>query len=205
MSRVEGGPALDASVLRRRLGSQFIGNHIIVIEEIASTNDAALEFAAKGSLAGLVVFAEKQTAGRGQYGRHWESAAGCGLWFSILLRPRIALKESARLTTWLAGTIAATVKDETGAKAIVKSPNDIYIGGKKVAGVLVEMRAVPAGKHLAIAGVGINVSHQASDFPAELRSAATSLSMAVGRPIERLELAVALLRNLDQSYREFDF
>jgi BirA family transcriptional regulator, biotin operon repressor / biotin---[acetyl-CoA-carboxylase] ligase len=150
----------------------------------------------------LVVFAEHQTAGRGQRGNVWESAAGKGLWFSILLRPKIEIDQSARLTKWAAQTVAQTIEEELSLRAAIKLPNDVYVDGRKVAGVLVEMRAQKQQTHIAVAGIGVNVNHDADDFPPDLRASAGSLALALGHPLDRHPLAVALLSNLDRSYRE---
>ena len=91
---------LLAHELKSHLHSTIIGREIIVLEQTGSTNDAILQVATSDSREGLVLFAEHQTAGRGQRGNRWESAAGKGLWFSILLRPQIQIDDSARLTTW---------------------------------------------------------------------------------------------------------
>src|SRR5437868_12874272 len=108
---------------------------------------------------GLVVFAEHQTAGRGQRGNRWESARFKGLWFSVLLRPEIEIRDSGWLTTWAAQTVASTVGSRYSVAAEVKVPNDVYVSGGKLAGVLVEMRAQPRDSHIAILGIGINVNH----------------------------------------------
>jgi BirA family transcriptional regulator, biotin operon repressor / biotin---[acetyl-CoA-carboxylase] ligase len=81
-------------------------------------------------------------------------------------------------------------------------PNDVQLSGRKVAGVLVEMRAQNKAPHLAVVGVGINVNQSRADFPAELQDKAISLAMALGRQVDRQDFAVALLRNLDLRYRE---
>ena len=86
-------------------------------------------------------------------------------------------------------------------RSVVKPPNDVYIAGKKVAGVLIEMRAQKHAPHLAVIGIGINVNHGVADFSNELRERAVSLSILLGRAIDRSALAVALLRELDRSYR----
>src|SRR3982074_2148203 len=89
---------LIATKLRAGLAGCRIGNEIAVVEETASTNDLAWEAAERGAMEGFVVFAERQTKGRGQYGRRWESAPYLGLWLSVLLRPALTLRESSRLT-----------------------------------------------------------------------------------------------------------
>ena len=151
---------------------------------------------------GLVLFAEHQTAGRGQRGNRWESTAGKGLWFSILLRPEIQLSDSGRLTIWAIETISDVIRIEFGLEPAIKLPNDVQLDGHKVAGVLVEMRAQNNAPHLAVVGIGINVNQCRDDFPAELQDRAISLAMALGRQVDRQNFAVALLRNLDLTYRE---
>jgi BirA family biotin operon repressor/biotin-[acetyl-CoA-carboxylase] ligase len=192
--------ALDPEQVRRSLGSCTIGREIVVLEETTSTNDSALERASPDVAEGLVIFAEHQTAGRGQRRNRWESAPHLGLWFSILLRPKIDLRESPRLTAWAAAMVAQTIRAEFGLSPTIKAPNDVQIDGRKVAGVLVEMRAQANARHVAIAGIGVNVNHAREDFSEELREHAISIAMALNRKVDRGKFAIALLRNLDRSY-----
>ena len=193
---------LVAEELQADLGSAVIGREIIVLEQTSSTNDAILQIATADSNEGLVLFAEHQTAGRGQRGNRWESAPGKGLWFSILLRPRIDLASSSQLTAWAAEAISGAIENEFSLTATIKLPNDVQIDECKVAGVLVEMRAQKNAPHLAIAGIGVNVNQSREDFPKELQSSAISLAMARGKQVDRQKFAIALLRNLDWTYRE---
>ncbi len=202
MYPVEALDRLIVNEMRAELGTTVIGREIIVLEQTGSTNDAILRIATSNSKEGLVLFAEHQTEGRGQRGNRWESAAGKGLWFSILLQPRIDINNSPRLTTWAAESISDLIQNEFFIKATIKLPNDVEINGRKVAGVLVEMRAQEKAPHLAIAGIGINVNQSLEDFPRELQSWAISLAMALDRQVNRQKFAIALLRNLDRSYRE---
>lgn len=190
---------LDAGAIRDRAATTVIGREVIVVEETGSTNDLLLEMTNASTPEGLVVFAESQTAGRGQRGNRWISPPRLGLWFSILLRPQLELSESARITSWLAERIAATCGAEFLLDTKVKRPNDVYAGGRKIAGVLVEMRAVAGAPHVAIAGIGINVNQTLADFPEELRARAASLAMLTGRAVDRNLLAAALLRDLDDT------
>jgi BirA family transcriptional regulator, biotin operon repressor / biotin---[acetyl-CoA-carboxylase] ligase len=192
---------LVAQELQAGIGSAVIGREIIVLEQAGSTNDAILQVANANSKEGLVVFAEHQTAGRGQRGNRWESAMGKGLWFSILLRPKIELASSPRLTAWAAEAVSDTIQYEFSLTPTIKLPNDVQIVGRKVAGVLIEMRAREKAPHLAIAGIGVNVNQSREDFPKELQSRAISLAMALGRQIHRQDFAIALLRELDRTYR----
>jgi BirA family transcriptional regulator, biotin operon repressor / biotin---[acetyl-CoA-carboxylase] ligase len=190
-----------ADELQAPLGDVVIGREILVLERTGSTNDTILQVATPTSKEGLVLFAEHQTAGRGQRGNRWESAAGKGLWFSILLQPGIAIADSPQLTRWAAEAVSDAIRNEFSLLPTIKFPNDVLIDGCKVAGVLVEMRAREDASHLAIAGIGVNVNQSREDFPKELQSRAISLAMALGRQVHRQSFAVALLRNLDRTYR----
>src|SRR6267143_5587657 len=133
MSEADRSDRLVADDLRAGLEECRLGNQLVVVEETASTNDLVWEAETRGAPEGFVVFAERQTAGRGQYGRRWESAPHQGLWFSVLLRPRITLRESPRLTSLLAEVVSATIAEVTRCTPTIKPPNDIYISGRKVA------------------------------------------------------------------------
>lgn len=190
---------LIVAELRQSLGESVIGRRIIVLESTRSTNEFLLQALTSELPEGFVVFAEHQTAGRGQRGHRWESAPYRGLWFSILLRPRIPIVESARLTDWAAQAVAAAIRSETGLEARIKLPNDVYVAAKKVAGVLVETKAGLGSKWAAVAGIGVNVNQAPEEFPDELRARAGSLAMALGRPIDRPAFAAALLRELERT------
>ncbi|HSV62946.1 MAG TPA: biotin--[acetyl-CoA-carboxylase] ligase [Chthoniobacterales bacterium] len=191
---------LVATELRTALEGSRIGNEIVVVDETESTNDLVWKEVERGAREGLVVFAERQTRGRGQYGRRWESAPYLGLWFSVLLRPAITLRESPQLIARLVEIVAATIAEETGSVPTIKPPNDIYLSGRKVAGILVEGRTASDGSYVAAAGIGINVNQTTGDFPEELRTTAGSLAMATGRKIDRSKLAIAFLQKLAASY-----
>jgi BirA family biotin operon repressor/biotin-[acetyl-CoA-carboxylase] ligase len=193
---------LSEDEIRNALSGCTIGQEVFVLETTTSTNDSVLERTSATTPEGLVVFADRQTAGRGQRSNSWESTAGKGLWFSFLLRPKIDIGASPRLAEWAARTIAGTISKGFALPATVKLPNDVIVAGRKIAGVLVEMRAQKNAPHVAIIGIGVNVNHQPEDFSEELRESAISLAIALNREVERHQFAVALLRNLDSSYRE---
>ena len=207
MSTVSKLRRLIADQLKAELPSgAVIGREIIVLEQTSSTNDAVSRVASTDGLPsvpeGLVVFAEHQTAGRGQRGNRWESTAGKGLWFSILLRPEILLSNSGRLTIWAMEAMSDVIRSEFGLEPAIKLPNDVQLDEHKLAGVLVEMRAQDKAPHLAVVGIGINVNQCRDDFPAELQDNAISLAMALGREVTIQNFAVSLLRKLDLTYRE---
>ncbi len=202
MFQAEMSDRLIADELQAHSARATIGRQIIVLQQTSSTNDAILQVATANSNEGLVLFAEHQTAGRGQRGNRWESAACKGLWFSILLRPGIQIDESGRLTIWAIEAVLDVIRNEFSLEPAIKLPNDVRLSGRKVAGVLVEMRAQEKAPHLAVVGIGINVNQSLEDFPPELQNRAISLAMALHRPVDRRQFAVAVLRYLDRTYRE---
>ena len=193
--------ALHADDLLARLGkTKIIGRDIQVFEQTTSTNDVMEKLARDGVKEGVVVFAESQTKGRGRLGRKWISPARKGLWFSVLLRPDLRPQEATQLTVASATALRRAIQAGTGLKPEIKWPNDILIGGKKVAGILTELSAeVDRVRHI-ILGIGVDVNLDADEFPAELRKIATSLKIEAGETISRAELAVEILRELDLDY-----
>ena len=193
--------ALHADDLLARLGkTKIVGRDIHVFEETTSTNDVVEKFARDGVKEGAVVFAEAQTKGRGRLGRKWMSPTHQGLWFSVLLRPALRPQETTQLTVISATALRRAIQNVTGLSAEIKWPNDLLLGGKKIAGILTEMSAeVDRVRHV-ILGIGLDVNQ--TDFPPELRAIATSLKMESGEGICRAELAAEILRELDADYAE---
>ena len=191
--------ALHADDLLARLGkTKVVGRDIQVFEQTTSTNDVMEKLARDGVKEGAVVFAESQTKGRGRLGRKWMSPTHQGLWFSVLLRPEVRPQETTQLTVISATALRRAIKTVTGLSAEIKWPNDLLLGGKKVAGILTEMSAeVDRVRHV-ILGIGLDVNQ--SDFPPELRAIATSLKIESGEEICRAELAAEILRELDFDY-----
>lgn len=183
---------------------RVIGREIRVLHETKSTNDIVGALARNGSPEGCVVFAESQTHGRGRLSRKWISPAGKGLWFSILLRPRLPPQSVTRLTITAAVGLARGIRRATGLTSEIKWPNDLLIRGRKVAGILTEMSAETDKIHHIALGIGINVNFARDDFPPALRATATSLSIAAGHTWPRAQLAADLLTELDRTYAQMD-
>ena len=200
--KLVGSPnALHADDLLARLGkTRVVGRDIQVFEQTTSTNDVIEKLARDGVKEGAVVFAESQTRGRGRLGRKWISPTRKGLWFSVLLRPSVSPQETTQLTVASATALRRAIKTVTGLSAEIKWPNDLLLGGKKVAGILTEMSAeVDRVQHI-ILGIGVDVNQDANEFPAELRGIATSLKIEAGEAISRAGLATEMLRELDADY-----
>ena len=192
---------LHADDLLSRLGkTKVIGRDIRVFEQTTSTNDVIERLARDGAKEGVVVFAESQTRGRGRLGRKWMSPTRKGLWFSILLRPELRPPQTTQLTVATATALRRTIESETGLKPEIKWPNDILIGGRKVAGILTELNAELDRVRYIILGIGVDVNMSAADYPADLRKFATSLKIELGKPVSRPALAAAALQELDIDY-----
>jgi BirA family transcriptional regulator, biotin operon repressor / biotin---[acetyl-CoA-carboxylase] ligase len=187
--------------LLARLGkTKVIGRDIRVFEQTTSTNDVVEKLARDGVPEGVVVFAEAQTKGRGRLGRKWISPRRKGLWFSVLLRPKLRPPEATQLTIASATALRRAIQSGTGLRPEIKWPNDIVMGGKKVAGILTELSAELDRVRYVILGIGVDVNLGAGEFPPELRKLATSLRIESGRTVPRAELATAILRELDADY-----
>lgn len=201
--RLLGAPdLLHADDLLARLGEvRIVGRAIRVFEQTTSTNDVIEKFARDGLKEGVVVFAESQTRGRGRLGRVWVSPPRKGLWFSVLLRPQICPMEATQVTIAAANALADALTVQTKLPVEIKWPNDILIRAKKVAGILTELHAELDCVKALILGIGVDVNQTAREFPAELRSLATSLRIEAGQPLDRAGLAAAILQALDRDYR----
>ena len=164
-----------------------------IYRSTSSTSDRVRERAAAGAPAGTTAIAEYQTEGRGRLGRSWQAAEGQALLLSVLLRPAAAgdAGDAGVLPLRVGLALADAIEDLTGQGAGLKWPNDVTLDGRKVAGVLCE-----AGAEGIVVGVGVNVGQQEADFPADLRSQATSLALAAGVPPARSALAGLLLARL---------
>ena len=159
-----------------------------VVDVLASTNAEVARRAVEGAPDGLVVVADHQTAGRGRLDRSWESPAGTSVTFSLLLRPATP----TRAWPWLpllTGYAVDKALKASGLQAGVKWPNDVLVGDKKVAGILVERLETPDGP-AAVVGVGINVGLTAEELPVPT---ATSLEIELGRPVDRTDVLVEAL------------
>ena len=153
-------------------------------ETVASTMDVASALASAGAESGVVVGAEQQTTGRGRRGRVWESPSGAGLYFSFIARPPVHANASLPLLTLAAGVaVRAGIHAALGLGADLKWPNDVMVGGRKLAGILAEGLAVGTAAQAVVIGIGLNV--QPSSYPPDIDARATSLEGELGRTVDR--------------------
>jgi len=195
---------LTPESIRSRLHTRVVGKRIVCLDACESTNDRAWQEALAGAPDGTAVFAEEQTKGRGRFGRSWYAPKGSCVLCSVVLRPSIEADRVPLVTAVAALAAADAVEDAAGVEAKIRFPNDILVGGRKIAGVLVESRFISSKPDLFIVGIGLNVNVGRADLPAELREAATSLAIERGAEVARAAAARALLESLDRWYRELD-
>ncbi|BDG01621.1 biotin--[acetyl-CoA-carboxylase] ligase [Anaeromyxobacter oryzae] len=187
---------LTALELRPLLNTHDLGQVLHTYEELGSTSDRAKELADEGAAHGEVVVAETQTAGRGRRGRTWISPPRRNLYFSVVLRPDLPPARAAELTLVASLAICDALR-QAGVDAGIKWPNDVLVGGKKIAGILTELAAEPDRVHWVVVGVGVNVNARVEDFPAELREEATSVAIERHEPAPRALFAAACLTALE--------
>ncbi|MBQ9045981.1 MAG: biotin--[Oscillospiraceae bacterium] len=174
-----------------------------VFSTIDSTNTYLKREAMAGAPSGLIAIANEQTAGRGRVGRAFLSAPDCGVYLSLLLRPKCAPADCATLTSHAAVAVCRAIEAVCGVSPGIKWTNDILLGGRKVCGILTELtlegesRAVDS----VVIGIGVNVNNRPESFPPELRTVAGSIFSATGRTCERARLAAALVTQLDEMTR----
>lgn len=181
------------------LQTKWLGRDFVYLQEVDSTNKYAKSLADKGAVDGAVVAADYQTGGRGRLGRVWDSPAGSGVWFSVVLRPKIAPDKAPQISLTTAVGVAEGLK-RLGYTAGIKWPNDIYINGKKVCGMLTEMHASMEAVEWVVVGIGINCLER--ELPPEIADTATTLAREKGGEVCRGEVLAAVLNALEEVYEK---
>jgi BirA family biotin operon repressor/biotin-[acetyl-CoA-carboxylase] ligase len=189
----------DLAALDRALaGTVFAGNlHFSPIT--GSTNSDALAAARNGAPHGSVFFADEQTAGRGRVDHAWHSAAGQGLYVSVVLRLTVSAARLPLLPLAAGLAAAEAIRTASGLSVDLRWPNDLLIGPRKAGGILVETQTDSGLPGFAVAGIGINVHQQR--FASAMDTPATSLDLESGRWIDRQPLLIALLESLEREAR----
>jgi len=193
---------LTPSSLKKHLAGKFIGHKLYYYEEIGSTNDEAFRLGVQGAPEGTALIAESQSAGKGRLRRTWHSPPGANIYTSVILRPRFEPDLAPRISLAAGVAVAETLDPYCPGKVSLKWPNDVQIGGKKVCGILTQMKTATGVIDFVVVGIGVNVNWNLKEFPEDIQKMATSLSVEAGREVSRLELIILLYENLAKCYSE---
>jgi len=181
-----------------------IGCSFEIHDEIASTNIRAKELALQGAPHGTVVLAQRQSSGRGRFGRSFYSPDASGLYVSFILRPQLGAERAVMITSMAAVAVARAMERVADVQAKIKWVNDVYIGAKKACGILCEagLDFESGQMQYVVAGIGVNVGRM--DFPPELSEIATSISNECGRDISRSRFCGELINELNALYPQLE-
>ncbi|MFC0214821.1 biotin--[acetyl-CoA-carboxylase] ligase [Paenibacillus chartarius] len=191
---------IKADRLQGLLRTKSFGRRLHIFETLDSTQTKAHELVAAGEPEGTLVIAEQQTMGRGRMGRSWHSPPGTGVYMTLVLKPRIPLHFTPQLTLLAAVALNRGIQKVVDVPVMIKWPNDLLIGGKKISGILLETSAEDERLRYIVAGMGISVNLQPDDYPPELKERATSLAIESGRRIDREQLIASVLEQFEQLY-----
>ena len=189
--------------LEEALRTSFLGRVLFTYRIIGSTNETARLLAGNGAADGTLIVAEEQSRGRGRRGQRWHSPSGGGIYASLILRPGIGLAQTGGLGLLAALSICLAVEEFTGLKPKIKWPNDINLGDRKLAGILCEADWLGTTLNYFVLGFGVNVGLR--NFPAELRTSATSLESESGGgvKISRVDLLARIIDRLEEGYFQY--
>jgi len=190
---------LRPSAIYERLGPSLFARNIIYHEAINSTNTLAKELAAHGAPEGTLVLAEEQTEGRGRINRVWLSPAYENLYFTIVLRPRVQAEQVFVFTMVLALAASDAVKKVIGMRPLIKWPNDLYVGSKKLGGILTEFSVREKVVEYVIPGLGLNVNWYPHEEEPVLYPA-TSIFAETGVRASRSDLLIETLKSCESYY-----
>lgn len=183
-----------------KLGVNTFVSDLQIFSELDSTNRYLKELAQAGAKEGTVIIANCQSAGRGRLGRSFFSPEETGIYMSILLRPKIELQKSVRITSMAAVAVARAIENVSGIEAKIKWVNDIFLNGKKVCGILTEsgINTMAGILDYAVLGIGVNVG--VIEFPEELKEIATSVCNECSHLVTRTALIAEILKELEYWY-----
>ncbi|OIP87806.1 MAG: biotin--[acetyl-CoA-carboxylase] ligase [Syntrophaceae bacterium CG2_30_49_12] len=192
----------NEDTLRGLLSGRRIGGSVYFFRKVASTNEIACELALKGASEGTVVIADAQTKGKGRFNRVWQSPAGCNLYTSIVIRPPTEPALASQITL-MTGVAVAELLSSYCPYVTLKWPNDVQIGGKKVSGILAQMRASGKRVDFIIVGIGTNINMKRDAFEETIQDISTSLREETGGDISRVDLTVKLYDSFERWYARY--
>jgi BirA family biotin operon repressor/biotin-[acetyl-CoA-carboxylase] ligase len=188
--------------VHKKLKTQFIGKKMRYLENTPSTIWVGKQICSEGDVEkmhGLVIIAEEQTGGIGRMGRAWVSPSG-GIWITIVLKPGIPIDHVFMVTMAGSVAVARAIRKEFDLGALIKWPNDIFIGDKKVAGLLLELSAEADTIHYCLLGIGIDVNVPLNQFSPALQKEITSISAEVGHEVDRATFLARILNEFENRY-----
>jgi BirA family biotin operon repressor/biotin-[acetyl-CoA-carboxylase] ligase len=185
------------------LNTRIIGKKIIHYHETDSTNTRAHQCALDGCPEGTVITADSQSKGRGREDRVWHSPHGTGIYMSVVLFPRISLKDLPRITLVAAVAVAEALKSAARVRAEIKWPNDLLLNNRKICGILTEHCSLGNEKNAVIVGIGINVNTSADMLPPDIADIASSLFIETKEKFPRLEIIKSVIEYFDRYYGIF--
>jgi len=188
--------------IHKKLKTQFIGKKIRYLENTPSTIWVGKQMCSEGDVGkmhGMVIIAEEQTGGIGRMGRAWVSPSG-GIWITVVLKPRVPVDHIFMITMAGSIAIARAIRKEYDLGALIKWPNDIYIGSKKVAGLLLELAAEADAVHYCLLSIGIDVNVPLNQFTPALQKDITSISAEVGHEVDRASFLARILKEFESRY-----
>jgi BirA family biotin operon repressor/biotin-[acetyl-CoA-carboxylase] ligase len=191
---------LDAGAIAQALAGCPLGAPLHVLDSVTSTNALLQDLARDGAPQGTLVVAEEQTTGKGRLGRAWFSPSGAGIWMSLLVRPPATPHAAWGATVCGALGVIRGVLSTTTVHPSIMWPNDLFLAGRKVCGILTEVRPGPSETLEVVMGIGINVNMHAEDFPEDIRDTATSILAFSGQYTSRADLLVATVRGIAEAY-----
>lgn len=177
-----------------------IGRSVICLDTVDSTNTFAMELGGRDAEHGTAVIAERQTKGKGRLGREWASPPGRNIAMSVLLRPSMPIREVTLLTVMASVACCRTLREATGLSVTIKWPNDLMVGGRKVGGILTEMKSAAERMIFAVIGIGINLNSEPADFPPDVRATATSVKTETGREHSKTLVIAGICNELESWY-----
>ena len=193
---------LKPEILKQQLNGKFIGHQLHYYEEIGSTNDEAFRLGLAGAPEGTALIANSQSTGKGRMQRVWHSPAGSNIYTSIILRPEITPSRTPQMSILAGVAVAEVLESYCPDRIKLKWPNDVLIDGKKVCGILSQVKTAVGEVDFIVLGMGINVNISYGQFTKEICNLATSLAIETGREISRQELIISLYENLAKWYKQ---
>jgi BirA family biotin operon repressor/biotin-[acetyl-CoA-carboxylase] ligase len=195
---------LRVDKIQKGLAAQRLGTKFHYFSEVDSTNSRARELAEVGAIEGEVVIAETQSAGRGRLGRKWASPPYANIYFSLILRPNMAPAHAPQITLVAAVALADTIAEFLPNEPLIKWPNDIMVGSKKLAGILTELSCDAERVNFVILGIGVNLNYPLDTMPEEIRGRATSVLELTRKTTDRESFLKRLIQGLDRCYGELE-